>query len=68
VIKEISPDEFNVLENVPTKRGARTLSIDAHTHNIYLPTAEFESDSKEGQRPQMKPGTFQVLVLAKKIM
>ena len=66
VIQEMSADEFKILENVPTKRGARTLSVDANTDDIYLPTAEFENNTKEGQRPQMKPGTFQVLVLAKK--
>ena len=41
VIKEVSKDKFEVVKNVPTKRGARTLSVDASSHFIYLPTADF---------------------------
>lgn len=68
VIKEVSPNEFKVIDNIPTKRGARTISIDEKTHTLYLPTADFEplpANSPEGTRPKMKPGSFQVLVLKK---
>ena len=66
VVNEKSADKFVVLENVSTKKGARTIAIDKQTHRIYLPTAEFE-DKKPGQtgRPAMKPGTFQILVIGK---
>ena len=66
VIEETSANDFKVVENVATKRGARTLSVDASTHNIYLPTAELEPNATEGQRPKMLPSTFQVLVLERK--
>jgi YVTN family beta-propeller protein len=66
VIQEASANEFKVVENVTTKRGARTLSVDPGTHTVYLPTAEFEATAKEGQRPPMVPGTFQVLVMERK--
>ena len=36
-----SGGKFQVLETVPTQRGARTMTIDLKTHNIYLPTGEF---------------------------
>jgi DNA-binding beta-propeller fold protein YncE len=39
VIHEDSPDKFSVVENVPTKRGARTMTLDTKTHNVYLATA-----------------------------
>jgi len=66
VINERTADKFVVLENIVTKKGARTIALDNQTHRIYLPTAEFE-DKKLGQngRPAMKPGTFQVLVIGK---
>jgi hypothetical protein len=55
-----------VLENIVTKRGARTIALDKQTHQIYLPTAEFEAaDPAQKGRPKMKPGTFQVLVVGK---
>ena len=66
VIKEISANEFKVLENVVTKRGARTICIDETTHKLYLPTADFEAQAAgEKGRAKMIAGTFQVLVLEK---
>ncbi|HXL57425.1 MAG TPA: hypothetical protein VN958_14275, partial [Chitinophagaceae bacterium] len=66
VIQEVSANEFKIVENITTKRGARTLSVDPVTHTVYLPTAEFESAPNQNQRPPMKSGTFQVLVLGRK--
>ena len=66
VVQEESASMFKVLENVPTKRGARTIAVDPQTHNIYLPTAEFEKPSDPGERrPHMIPGPFRVLVMSK---
>ena len=64
VIHEDNANKFTVVENVPTKRGARTIALDEQSHLIYLPTAEFEAQSNpSGGRPRMIPGTFQVLVV-----
>ncbi|MDP4284029.1 MAG: YncE family protein [Bacteroidota bacterium] len=65
VIKEISKDKFEVLENVPTKRGARTMTIDPATHIAYLPTADFKPAVNGERRPPMVTGSFQVLVVKK---
>jgi len=64
VIQEISADKFSSLGNYPTKRGARTITINESTGTLYLPTAEFDA-TKTGTngRPMMIPGTFQVLVV-----
>ncbi len=62
VIKEISKDQFKVVATVPTKRGARTCAVDAATHAIYLPTANFGA-STGNDRPPMIPGSFQVLLV-----
>src|SRR5262249_50590989 len=35
VVREDSPDRFSVVENVPTKRGARTLALDVNHGLIY---------------------------------
>lgn len=63
VIKEVSKDKFEVIDNVPTKRGARTNALDIHTHTIYLPTADFGPKASGERRPPMIPGSFQVLVV-----
>ncbi len=68
VAKETSPGKFEVLETVPSKKGARTMAVDARTHDIYLATADFEPapPAKEGQKPERpKPvrDSFTILVL-----
>jgi DNA-binding beta-propeller fold protein YncE len=63
IIKESSADDFSVIQNLQTKKGARTLAVDQTTHQVYLPTGEF-SPKKPGEfRPALIPGTFQVLVV-----
>lgn len=65
IIKEISKDKFEVLENVPTKKGARTIALDLETHTVYLPAANFKPAENGERRPPMVPGSFQVLVVKK---
>jgi YVTN family beta-propeller protein len=63
-VKENNADNFSVLGNFPTKRGARTIAINADTGTLYLPTAEFDpTKTNANGRPMMVPGTFQVLVM-----
>ncbi len=67
VVKEVSANEYKLVETVETKRGARTISLDTKTHMVYLPTADYEpipADAPKGTRAKMIPGSFQVLVLA----
>jgi hypothetical protein len=65
VIHEDSPDKFTVIENVPTKKTARTMGLDLKTHKIFLPTAEFEPPAPGERRGKMKPGSFAILVVGK---
>ena len=62
VIKESSPSSFAVIDNVPTKRSARTIAVDGITHAVYLPAADTEPGAA-GERPKTIPGTFGVLVV-----
>lgn len=67
VIREDSPDKFSVVENVPTQRGARTMTLDPKTHQVYLVTAEFgpppaPTPERPRPRPSIVPGTFTILV------
>jgi YVTN family beta-propeller protein len=65
VIHETNSNKFSVIENIETKKGARTIALDNTTHMIYLPTAEFEPLEAGQKRPKMKAGTFQVLMIGK---
>jgi len=66
VIHEDSPDQYSIVENVPTRKYARTMAVDEKTHAIFLPVAEFEPASAKGdEEPPMKPNTFELLLVAK---
>jgi len=64
VIKETSAADFTVVDNIPTKRSARTLAVDSRVHAVYLPAADTEK-AAAGERPKTIPGTFQVLVVTR---
>lgn len=69
VVREESPDNFTVLETVPTMAGARTIAVDDRTHKVYTVTAEFEAAPTQQaagaprRRPAMVPGSFTILVV-----
>ncbi len=59
-----------VLENVPTRRGARTMALDEKTHTIYLATAQFgpapaPTAAQPRPRPAILPNTFVLLVVGR---
>jgi YVTN family beta-propeller protein len=64
VIKEASPSSFKVIDNVVTKRSARTIAVDTRTHEVYLPAADTQPGAP-GERPRILPGTFGVLVVSR---
>jgi DNA-binding beta-propeller fold protein YncE len=64
VIKEESPGTFMVIDNVPTKRSARTCAVNQLTHEVYLSAADTEPGAP-GERPKQIPGTFGVVVVGK---
>ncbi len=70
VVKEQSPNEYSLIENVKTQRGARTMALDLKTHRIYLSDAEFgpapnATAANPRPRPKIVPGTFRLLVVAR---
>jgi DNA-binding beta-propeller fold protein YncE len=64
VAGETAPGKFQIVQNVSTPRGARTMGLDPTTHTIYLPTAEFGPPVEGQARPQAKPGSFMVVVVS----
>jgi len=66
VVHQDSPDQYTVVENVPTKKSARTMGLDLKTHTVFLPSAEFDAPAAGERRGKMKPGSFAVLVVTKK--
>jgi len=67
VVQEDSTDKFSVLENVKTQPRARTMAVDAETHKVYLPTAQFgpvpaPTSAQPRPRAPMIPNSFVILV------
>jgi len=55
VVREAS-GQYEVAGNVQTQRGARTMTVDAKTHKIYLPAAQFGPvPSTTGKQPRPRP-------------
>ena len=70
VVHEDSPDKFTVVENVPTQLGARTMTLDRKSHEIFLVTAAFgpwpaPTADNPHPRPTLVPDSFVVLVFGR---
>jgi|SRR6185312_108184 len=67
VVREKSANDFAVVENIETQKGARTMAIDKKTHLIYLVAAKYEAaDPKDSHaRPKIAPGSVELLVIKK---
>lgn len=70
VIREEAPGRFTVAENVPTRKGARTMALDEKTHTVYVVTAQFgpapaPTADQPRPRPTILPNTFTILVVSR---
>ena len=70
VVKADSPTAYSVAENVKTQQGARTMALDAKTHNVFVVTANFgppPAPTADNPHPRRSilPDSFVVLVLGK---
>ncbi len=68
---QLTPDSYRVVQTLATGPGARTMTLDTRTHQIYLATAEFKPapEPAAGQpraRPAVVAGTFKIIVFAPK--
>jgi DNA-binding beta-propeller fold protein YncE len=63
VVKAGKNGQYEVASQIPTQRGARTVTVDPKSHKVFLPTAEFGPPVEVQRRPPIKPGSFMVLVL-----
>jgi YVTN family beta-propeller protein len=62
IAKEEGQDKLRVVQTLQTQRGARTIALDAKTHRIYLPTADFGPSASPNGRPSVVPNTMRLLV------
>ena len=63
-IVQQSAGKYEVVENIATERGARTIAVDEKSHKLFLPTAR-TAPGTAGARPSFLPDSFKVLVVGK---
>ncbi len=61
--------KYTVAQTVETEKGARTMTVDTRSHKVYLVTADYgqtpaATADTPHPRPQIKPGTFRVLIVS----
>ncbi|ABF39317.1 conserved hypothetical protein [Candidatus Koribacter versatilis Ellin345] len=56
-------DKWDVIENVPTQKSARTMTLDPKTHKVFTVAAEFNPPAPGERRGTVKPGSFKLIVL-----
>jgi DNA-binding beta-propeller fold protein YncE len=64
VVQEMG-GKYDVVENVATARGARTITLDEKTHNVYLPAADQLPPQPGQRRGGTVPDSFKVIVVGK---
>ena len=69
IVREVSPDQFDIVYNVPTERGARTMVLDPKSHHLFLPTAKFgpppaPTPEHPRPRPTILPDSFEIIEVA----
>ncbi len=63
VLHQDSPDNYALVQTVPTGTGAKQIELDARSGRVFLPTGKFQ-ESKQ-KLPPVVPGTFDVLVVGR---
>jgi len=68
IFREKSTDQYELVENVKTQAGARTMAVDRKTDKVYVAAAELgprpaPTPENPRPRPPVIPGTFSVLVI-----
>ncbi len=68
VVQENSADNYQVVENVKTQPGARTMAFDSKTGHVFLAAADMQpapTPTQDNPKPRRKmvPGTFRLLIL-----
>ncbi len=64
VIHQDSPDQYHVIETLPTPTGSRNMGLDPTNHTLYIASAKFGPAPAGGRgRGPVLPGSFALMVI-----
>jgi DNA-binding beta-propeller fold protein YncE len=63
VIHQDTPDQYRMLESVPTPQGSRNMGLDPTNHRVFVVSAKFGPVPTGARRGPVLPGTFAVMVI-----
>jgi DNA-binding beta-propeller fold protein YncE len=70
VIADLGADKYQVVQTIPTQKGARTMALDTKTHTAYLSSAELgpppaktPENPNPTHHPTSLPDTFHLIVV-----
>ena len=66
VIHQDTPDQYHVVENIPTPEGSRNMGLDPTNHRVFVVSAKFGEAPAGSRRRPVLPGTFSLLVIERK--
>jgi hypothetical protein len=62
VYQEETPDRYRALDEIKTVVSGRTMTVDPVTGRLFVPVADIDPNSPQGQRPRMIAGSARVLM------
>lgn len=71
VVSQLAPDDYTLVENIPTKKGSNSFAFDESTSSLFVPGADEFIPPKTSAKPTIPAGTrwipasFQVMVFDK---
>jgi DNA-binding beta-propeller fold protein YncE len=65
MVGETSPGKFAAVAQIPTKMGAKTISVDHQTHKLYLPAWDVGAAPAGGGRGTPVPESFGIVVVGR---
>ncbi len=63
VIHQDTPDQYRVIQSVPTPQGSRNMGLDPTNHRVFLVSAKFGPVPAGARRGPVLPGTFTLMVI-----
>jgi DNA-binding beta-propeller fold protein YncE len=63
VIHQDGPDQYHVIQSLPTPLGSRNMGLDTSSHRVFIVSAKFGPVPAGGRRGPVLPGTFTLMTV-----